>query len=90
MHLPDDVIGAALDEIRRVLRPSGVACIGVWGNDDTPRILDGTYGPRFFANRSEATWRPLLGRIGSVAEYEVWSTEPDGFTYHWAVVRNTI
>lgn len=90
MHLADDVIVGALHEIRRVLVPGGVACLGVWGENDVPRILEGKYGPRFFANRSEVSWRPLLGEIGVVEQYEVWDTEGDGFTYQWAVVRHTL
>lgn len=91
MHIPDDGIIVALDEIARVLRPGGCACIGVWGADDRPRVLEGAYGPRFFANRSAATWTRLLTRVGSVEEFEQWSApEPDPFAYHFAVVRRTI
>lgn len=90
MHIPDDGIADALDEIRRVMTPGAVACTGVWTNSQGPTMFDGAHGTRFFANRTEAAWRVLLERIGTIERYEIWDPESDGFTYHWAVVRNTL
>ncbi len=90
MHIPDDVITEALDEVRRVMLPGAVACIAVWTNAQGPTMFDGAHGTRFFANRTEAAWRVLLGRVGTIERYDIWDPQSDGFTYHWAVVRNTL
>lgn len=90
MHIPDDAIVESIDELRRVSSPGAVACIGVWGGDDDPRMLPGSHGDRFFANRSVATWRPLLERFGTVEQYDLWDPDSAGYTYHWAIVRRTL
>lgn len=89
MHLPGTQVVAALAEIRRVLRAGAVAAIGVWGGADLTNMVDGAFGQRLFARRSELTWRPMLEAIGSVDAYEVWERPTEEFAYHWAVVRRT-
>ena len=89
MHVPDSAIEAALDEVRRVLAPGAVAAVGVWGGRDVEhhRDVDRYDPPRFFSRRSDERWRSLLGRVGEVEVFDVWSGDDDEFWYQWAIVR---
>jgi SAM-dependent methyltransferase len=88
MHIPDSAIEASLGELRRVLRPVGVAAIGVWGGRDVEQRLAGNYEPpRYFCRRSDDRWRSLLAAIGTVVAFDTWHREADEFYYQWAVVR---
>lgn len=90
MHIPDGAIEDALRELRRALRPGGVAAIGVWGGADVEERLAGTYDPpRYFCRRSDDRWRDLLGILGDVASFETWRREDEVFYYQWAVVRRS-
>jgi len=89
MHVPDVAITGALGELRRVLRPGGVAAIGVWGGEDGEDFIPGPYEPpRLFARRSDDRWRSMLGGVGRVEAFETWRDEgDDAFHYQFALVR---
>jgi SAM-dependent methyltransferase len=91
MHVPNVAIESALGEVRRVLRPSGVAAIGVWGGADTEqRSTEDRYQPpRLFSRRSDKTWRDLLETVGRVESFRTWPVNPDGWWYQFAHVRRT-
>lgn len=89
MHVPDVAIAYALDELARVLRPGGIAGVGVWGGADVESYLPGPYEPpRLFARRSDDRWRSMLARVGEVERFETWrDDESDEFHYQFAVLR---
>lgn len=90
MHVPNSTIEGVLADIARVLRPDGLAAIGVWGGPDIEdnSVKDRASGspPRLFSRRSSRRWRELLATIGDVEGLEEWGDDPD-FTYQLAVVR---
>lgn len=89
MHVPDAAIDGALDELARVIRPGGMAAIGVWGGPDVEASLAHPDNPdrpaRQFSRRSNERWQRMLERRGDVEEFATWG---DGdFFYQWALVR---
>ncbi|HUS21357.1 MAG TPA: hypothetical protein VMZ66_05005, partial [Aeromicrobium sp.] len=78
-------------ELSRVLKPGGVAAIGVWGGRDVEDYSreDQVAGrtPRLFCRRSDERWRSMLGAIGSVEVFETWRDDDHDFYYQWATVR---
>lgn len=87
MHVPDSAIDLALAELRRVLRPGGVAALGVWGGEDRAELLPNKYGPRYFCRRSDTRWQAMLASLGEVEEFDTWHRAGEDFYYQWAVVR---
>lgn len=90
MHVPNSTIERVLADIARVLRPDGLAAIGVWGGPDIEdhSVNDRASGspPRLFSRRSARRWRELLATIGDVEAVEEWGDDPE-FMYQLAVVR---
>lgn len=90
MHVPNSAIQTTLGEVRRVLAPSAVAAIGVWGGPDVEdhgdRERDGGLR-RLFSRRSDATWHELLETVGAVQVYKTWNVGGDDFWYQWALLR---
>lgn len=90
MHVPNQAISAALSELARVLRPEGVAAIGVWGGPDVEDYgtEDRPVGKprRLFSRRSDETWRTMLSQLGAVEDYDRWGSDDD-FFYQYALVR---
>ena len=84
MHLPGDGMERALGEIRRVVRPGGVAEVGVWGGHDRPRTDE--HG-RYFHGRSDDTLLALLREFGEVEDFATWFFLEDGAHYQWARLR---
>ncbi len=90
MHIPESAIGGALAEVRRVLKPGGVASIGVWGGADVENLLPGSFDPpRLFSRRSDDRWQQLVSVIGDVERFETWHEGDEEFWYQWAIVRRT-
>ena len=90
MHVPSTAIGAALDEVARVLAPGGALAVGVWGGADHEGLLDGgRYGPpRLFSRHTDERWQELLANhVGRVADWETWGGAGGDFWYEWAVVE---
>nr|WP_238351072.1 class I SAM-dependent methyltransferase [Kribbella shirazensis] len=93
LHVADEDLGQALQEIVRVLRPGAPLAIGLWGDvRDSEHVWeDGKgYGPgRFFSIRSDEGLRKTLQRYG---ELEAWATWDDGgaMHYQWAVLRVSV
>ena len=90
LHVPNDRIQAALDEVTRVLEPGAPLAIGVWGGHDGEEIRDDDrFEPkRFFSSRSDDRWRAILERHGAIDHFEVWTPRhPDDWTYQFAILR---
>ncbi len=92
MHIANEAIEQALQELARVLRPGGVAIIGSWGGPDhTEQLRSKTVDiERNFSRRSDRIWRRLLTEnLGAITFYETWPhPEDDGdWFYQWAEVQ---
>lgn len=90
MHVPNSAIDRVLGEVRRVLRPQGVATIGVWGGPGVEEYseMDLAAGRprRLFSRRTVAAWEEQLSTIGTVESSDRWGDDPE-FFYHLVVVR---
>ncbi|GAB2979442.1 class I SAM-dependent methyltransferase [Actinotalea caeni] len=84
MHLDPAAFEQALAEIARVLRPGGVAAVGVWGHE--PALAGFDEHGRFFDRRTDAGLRAALERVGAVEVFETWGHD-GGHRYQWALVR---
>ncbi len=89
LHVPNDRIDAALDEIVRVLAPGAPLAIGLWSGPDEEAIdeEDEIEPKRFFSRRSDRRLREILGRHGAIERYETWDVPDNDWPYQFAVVR---
>ena len=89
LHIPNDRIDAALDEIARVLVPGAPLAIGLWGGPDEEAINeDDTIEPkRFFSRRSQPVLREILERHGAIESFETWDIPGNDWPYQFAIVR---
>lgn len=89
MHIPDAEVLEALQECRRVLRRGGLAGFGTWGGNDQNHIVENDhYEPaRFFALRSDATWKQSIETTASILEWETWTVRDLPDHYQWAVAE---
>ncbi|MEM7286428.1 MAG: class I SAM-dependent methyltransferase [Actinomycetota bacterium] len=89
MHVPTDMIDAAVAELCRVVRPGGLIGIGTWGGTGVEAVLDGDRfdPPRFFALRTHAHVRSLYERHGEIDHWETGPPGSDGWEYQFAVFR---
>ncbi|MFD7157488.1 class I SAM-dependent methyltransferase [Kribbella sp. NPDC059898] len=90
LHVADEDLGQALQEIVRVLRPGAPLAIGLWGDVSGSEHVweDGKgYGPgRFFSIRSDDGLRSVLEQYGEVEQWATWD-EDRVMHYQWAVLR---
>ncbi|HWD80190.1 MAG TPA: class I SAM-dependent methyltransferase [Kribbella sp.] len=90
LHVADEDLDQALQEIVRVLRPGAPLAIGLWGDVSGGEHVweDGTgYGPgRFFSIRSDDGLRSVLERYGDLEEWATWEDDRV-MHYQWAVLR---
>lgn len=91
MHVPERAISTVLSELSRVLRPGGVAAIGVWGGQDSEEELTDTRHPegraRLFSRRADERWKAMLSGHFILEEFDVWPSEQGDFSYSWAQAR---
>ncbi|MGZ0152498.1 class I SAM-dependent methyltransferase [Kribbella sp. WER1] len=90
LHVADEDLAQALQEIVRVLRPGAPLAIGLWGDANGSEQVwqDGKgYGPgRFFSIRSDEGLRSVLARYGDVEQWATWDDD-QVMHYQWAVLR---
>lgn len=72
LHLPKSELPLALGEIRRVLRPGGLAYIGVYGGHDREGIYeDDEYEPkRFFSHHTDEALLAMVRHEFTVLSFE--------------------
>jgi SAM-dependent methyltransferase len=89
LHVPNDRIDAALDEIVRVLVPGAPLAIGLWAGPDEEAINedDEIEPKRFFSRRSDGRLREILERHGAIERFETWEVPDTEWPYQFAVVR---
>lgn len=85
MHLDGDGFDRAVAEVGRVVRPSGLAAVGLWGSEPPTRRID-EHG-RLFVQRSDAQVREAFSRIGAVEAFEVAQWYDDGGHYQFLTLR---
>ena len=90
LHVADEDLDQALQEMIRVLRPGAPLAVGLWGDVSAHEHVweDGKgYGPgRFFSIRSDEGLREVLGRYGVVEQWMTWDDDRV-MHYQWAVLR---
>ncbi|MFV0308253.1 MAG: class I SAM-dependent methyltransferase [Desertimonas sp.] len=92
VHITDDRVDRALDELVRVVEPSGLIGIGTWGGRDSQFVSDRDVlqPPRLFCRRRNDRWREMLGRHAEVLEFTTHDTDETAGTdwgYQFAVLR---
>jgi SAM-dependent methyltransferase len=93
MHMPDADLEAALVEFARVLRPGGLAALGMWGGDGTdgPNPEDTFDPPRYFNWRTDEAMAAAIARHARLESFEASpiQTRSSGRTMHyqWCLAR---
>lgn len=91
LHLNQEELGAALSEIRRVVRPGGIVAIGLWGVDATREEylqVDGRPA-RYFHLLSDDDLHEALAEVGRLQHWETWTPDSSPLHYQWALVETT-
>ncbi len=89
LHLPDEQIPVALDELGHVVAPGAPIAIGLWGGADLAgyREDDRYDPPRWFRFRTDAQVLAMVDSHGTVEQFTTWQPEGDRFSYQWVVLR---
>ncbi|WP_040492689.1 class I SAM-dependent methyltransferase [Ilumatobacter nonamiensis] len=89
MHVPASDVGRVMREILRPLVVGAPIGIGVWGGPgrDLWSEPDDSGARRLFSLRTASRNRALLEEYGSIEHWEAWDTGPDGWEYHFAILR---
>jgi SAM-dependent methyltransferase len=91
MHLPNPDLHEALAEFARVLRPGGLAALGMWGGDGAEGAnLDDRFDPpRYFNWRTDEAMRDAIAEHATVEAFDTWVVAGEGkdFHYQWCLAR---
>jgi SAM-dependent methyltransferase len=92
LHVPKEDIRGVLNEIKRVLKPSGLFYLGVYGGENSEGIWeDDPYTPkRFFSFYDDASLKGLLSELFIIEYFEVVPKDIVGGKYHFqsVIIRN--
>ncbi|WP_172840461.1 class I SAM-dependent methyltransferase [Virgibacillus phasianinus] len=92
LHVPKDEIRIAFTEIKRVLKPSGLFFMGVYGGQDSEGIWeDDFYEPkRFFSFYGHESIKKLLAEFFTIEYFNVVSAEVIGgsLSFQSIILRN--
>ncbi|MDX8047075.1 class I SAM-dependent methyltransferase [Gracilibacillus sp. S3-1-1] len=85
LHVSKEDIKGALNEIKRVLKPSGLFYMGVYGGENYEGIWEGdSYTPkRFFSFYEDESIKQLLSELFSIDYFNVVPNEIVGGKYHF-------
>jgi len=89
MHVPLERFDRAISGMLRPLERGAPVGIGMWGGTERDLMSDpDEFGARrLFSLRSADHNRELLERRGAVERFDVWDAGPDGWEYHYAIIR---
>jgi SAM-dependent methyltransferase len=91
LHVPDDDVDHALDEMTSAAVFGAPVAIGVWGGKDwsgRAPFDDGAELVRTYFLRSHDRWRAILAEHGEIERFETWTAHDlDDWVYQWAVLR---
>ncbi|MGD7043078.1 class I SAM-dependent methyltransferase [Jeotgalibacillus proteolyticus] len=92
LHVPKDDIKGVLSEIKRILKPSGLFYLGVYGGENSEGIWDDDpYTPkRFFSFYDDASLKELLSELFIIEYFEVVPKDTVGGKLHFqsVILRN--
>ncbi|WP_241494640.1 class I SAM-dependent methyltransferase [Bacillus coahuilensis] len=92
LHVPKEDIRGVLNEIKRVLKPSGLFYLGVYGGENSEGIWeDDPYTPkRFFSFYDDASLKELLSELFIIENFEVVPKDIVGGKFHFqsVILRN--
>ncbi|WP_404450690.1 class I SAM-dependent methyltransferase [Virgibacillus necropolis] len=92
LHVPKDEISVVLSEIKRVLKPSGLFFMGVYGGKNSEGVWeDDFYEPkRFFSFYEDDLIKELLAEFFTIERFDVVSDEVVGgsFAFQSIILRN--
>lgn len=85
LHVPKSEIKAVLEELKRVLKPSGLFYLGVYGGEDYEGIWEeDSYTPkRFFSFFADETIKPLLSQFFQIEYFHIVPKEEIGGNFHF-------
>jgi SAM-dependent methyltransferase len=93
LHLTDTELPAALQEIRRVLRPGGLFYYGTWGGVDQEGVYEEDHltPPRLFCFRADGHLRDIVARFFEVVAFQSLSSDEteDRFRFQSILLRKT-
>ena len=85
LHLPESEFPKTLREVRRVLRPSGLFFLGLYGGIDREGVWEeDSYKPkRFFSFRTDARLLEAVGEVFDVVSFDRVDVENDDPRFHF-------
>ena len=91
LHVPNQELDLVLEGIRRVLKPSGLFYLGLYGGEDTEGIYEmDSYRPkRFFSLYKEETIQEKIGRYFFIEKFQVIQVNHHDMKFYSMIIRNT-
>ena len=89
LHVPKASLNVVLAGIKRVLRPGGLFCLGLYGGPDSEGVWENDpYEPkRFFSFYSHASIREMMQEYFEIMHFEVVPLAGDGLDFQSMILR---